>query len=417
MSRKVLSILLLLSLFVNIWGQADDVRALSVAERNAQMGFNDTIDRMAENFVEAYVVIAEPGDYLYTTLGHAAYHMKCPTFGLDYYFSMEGENVPDAVWRFLAGKLKMGLVGIPAKDYLAEYEKDHRGVKEYKLNLSPVQKQKLWEVLDNSTDRWHNISYDYFHRSCAMALVNVMNETIGERNIHYPTHWPEKYNHTAGDLVYFQLHASNPWTVSLMRILCGTEADKDVRNERKLICPSDLVEIWQQTMVEDRPLLDTEPMVSLPPKGVAGRIILTPEVFSIILLLLALLSIGTLWIPQDWVKVCGYVTDYILLSIVTLLGVFLTYLIFISHLPCTEWNWLLLVFNPLPAILWHWRKYWALPYVVGILFWIVGVIITPYMVAYMEHIILAMAFSIVLLKQFIEINKSINKVQVYENKK
>ena len=74
---------------------------LTVAERNAQQGFNDTIDRLAEDFVEAYVSIAEPGDYLYTTLGHAAYHLKCPTFNLDYYFTMEGESSKDAVFRFL----------------------------------------------------------------------------------------------------------------------------------------------------------------------------------------------------------------------------------------------------------------------------------------------------------------------------
>lgn len=398
--HTVYILLFLCSAFANLYAQESE-RELSVAERNALQGFNDTIDRLADDFVEAYLSVAEPGNYLYTTLGHAAYHMKCPAFDLDYYFSMEGDNVSDAVLRFIAGKLKMGLVGFIPQEYLAVYEKDHRGVTEYKLNLSPVQKQKLWEVLDNNAHKWHNIPYDYFHRSCALSLVDVMNETIGEENIHYPTCWPEKYNHTAGDLVYFQLHESHPWTLSFMRILCGTEADKNIPNERKLICPNDLVEIWQETMVDGKPLLDAEGAVVLPSSGVQKKSIFTPVAFSIILLLLALLSIGTLWIPVEWAKVSGSVIDYVVLSVVTLLGLFLTFLICISHLPCTEWNWLLLVFSPLPAIFWHWRKYWALPYLIGTLLWGVGVLITPYMVAYTEHILLAIAFSIVLLKQYI----------------
>ena len=101
--RKIGGMALLLLLPMGVMAQSSPVAdtTLSVAERNALQGFNDTIDRLAEDFVEAYVSIAEPGDYLYTTLGHAAYHLKCPTFGLDYYFTMEGESSKGALWRFL----------------------------------------------------------------------------------------------------------------------------------------------------------------------------------------------------------------------------------------------------------------------------------------------------------------------------
>ncbi|MBR1381854.1 MAG: hypothetical protein IJ554_05205, partial [Paludibacteraceae bacterium] len=83
--------LLLLLLSVTAWGQE-----MSVAERNAAQGFNDTIDRLAPDFVKVSLCVADPTDYkddALGTSGHAFLRMQCPTFGLDYCFSYEGENV------------------------------------------------------------------------------------------------------------------------------------------------------------------------------------------------------------------------------------------------------------------------------------------------------------------------------------
>ena len=81
MNRWVYIILLLLCSSVFAFGQMrNDTdfslsdHAREVAERNAAQGFNDTIDRLAEDFVEAYVVVADPGEVLYSVLGHACLH-------------------------------------------------------------------------------------------------------------------------------------------------------------------------------------------------------------------------------------------------------------------------------------------------------------------------------------------------------
>ena len=92
-----------------IWASTD---SLSVAERNAQMGFNDTIDRLADDFITASLVIADPGDVMYSILGHAALRMQCPTFNLDYVFSYESEGVNGKIFSFLLNDLKMGMVAV-----------------------------------------------------------------------------------------------------------------------------------------------------------------------------------------------------------------------------------------------------------------------------------------------------------------
>ena len=400
MFRKTLFISLLLLVSVFSLAQTETKNKPAVAEQNAQLGFNDSIDRLADDFIEAYLSIAEPGDYLYTTLGHAAFHLKCPTFDLDYYFSMEGENRPDAVWQFLAGKLKMGLVCVTAAEYLETYRAKDRGVTEYKLNLTPMQEIRFWELLDNYVQTWQDMPYDYYHRSCAMALVDVFNELVGIQNIHYAEPWSEKFKHTPGEFVYYQLRESNPWTLSFLRLIAGNEVDKKVSNDRKFLVPADLAETWQKATIDGKYILEAEPIVVLPSTIQYKKTWCTPELVAIILLILAVFSACSICVRIRWMKILGTVIDYTILSIVTLLGLFMSYLIFVSNLPCTEWNWLIITFNPLPALAWYWSKYWALPYAGLMIVWIIGALCAPYMIAYSEHLILTSAFAVVLIKQW-----------------
>lgn len=379
---------------------------LSVAERNAAQGFNDTIDRMADDFVEAYVSVAEPGDYLYTTLGHAAYHLKCPAFGLDYYFSMEGESNKDAVFRFLAGDLKMGLLSIPPEEYLAYYKEENRGVREWKLNLSPERKQRLWAVLDSLVVQWNGLPYDYYHRCCAITIVNVMNELVGRENIHYATPWPEKFKHTPREFIYYALKGHDEWTQFFICLLAGNEVDKDIPNERKFIVPMDVVEAWQKATIDGRAILSEEYVDVLPPGVRKPDNWWTPTHIAIILLLLALVSLCSIWMHYEWLKMAGAVMDYIILGIVTLIGIGMTYLLFFSKLCCTDWNWLFIAFNPLPAICWKWRKYWALPYAILMIVWVLAMIVSPHLLALWSHIVLALSFAVILIKQYLLIRKA-----------
>lgn len=393
--KKYIISLFVLVLSMMAWAQE---RELSVAERNALQGFNDTIDRMAEDFVEAYVSIAEPGDYLYTTLGHAAYHLKCQSFNLDYYFTMEGENTKDAVFRFLAGDLKMGLTVLSPEEYLQYYKDNNRGVREWKINLSPPDKQRLWEILDNHVKDWSNLPYDYYHRCCAITIVNIMNELVGRGNIHYALPWPEKFKHTPREIIYYALRGGNEWTQFFICLLAGNEVDKDIPYERKFIVPGDVVDAWQRATVNGQPILSEDYIDVIPPGVRKQESWWTPTHIAIILLLLALCSLCSLWGHMGWIKAIGLIIDYSILVIISVIGLGMTYLLFVSDLCCTDWNWLYIAFNPLPAIFWYWRKYWALPYLVCMLGWVIAMIFAPHLLALSSHIILTLAFCVVLVK-------------------
>ncbi len=397
--RKILSaIMLLLSFAVIAKGQD----TMSVAERNALQGFNDTIDREADDFVTVSLVVCDPGEVLYSTLGHAALHLQCPTFGLDYIYTYESENVRDKILTFLKGNLRMGMFGIPAEEFTQSYVEEGRGVKEYKMNLSPKQKQELWRVIDQHVAEGADVPYDYFHRGCAKSVVYIIHETIGKKAIYYAP-WQDKYTKQTQRELVRNFLTEAPWEEFMMYFLIGTEGDKSCPPEQKLIIPTDLVEVWQQARLDNgKTVIDsTENILAVVPSQHKGTWC-TPLFVSFVLLLLALFSVAAIKMNRKQVQIAGLVVDYIVLVIATCAGALMTYLVVFSGLPCTEWNWLIIPFNILPAIGWHWRRYWSLPYALVILVWCVimaGQFVWGHVLVDWAHIVLALSFGVVLLKQ------------------
>jgi len=374
---------------------------ISVAERNAAQGFNDTIDRLDPDFVTVSLVVCDPYEVLYSTLGHAALHLQCPTFDLDYFFSYESENVRDKIWTFLRGGLKMGMFAMSPDEFLGCYQETGRGVQEYTLHLSPEQKQKLWEVMDNHVMEGANIPYDYFHRGCAKSVVLVVREALGKNAIHYAP-WSDKYTHQTQREIVRNFITDAPWEEFVMYFLIGTDGDKNYPCEQKLIVPSDLVEVWQKaTFDSGEVVLDSEKRVLLEATKQNHATWCTPLFVAIVLLLLALFSLATLWMRNKACILAGRCIDYGMLVLVTLVGAVMTYLIGFSSLPCTHWNWLIVPFNLLPALFWHWRRYWALPWAGVLLVWcavMAGHFLWGHVLYDWPHILLVFAFCVVLLK-------------------
>ena len=387
-----------LSLLLPLFAVAQE---LSVAERNAQQGFNDTIDRLAPDFVQVSLVVCDPSEVLYSTLGHAALHLQCPTFDLDYIFTYEGENVRAKIWTFLRGDLKMGMFACPPDVFLESYIQSGRGVREYTINLSPAQKQKLWEVMDKHVAEGANLPYDYFRRGCAKSVVRVIHEAVGPSAIHYAP-WSDKYTQQTQRELVRDYITENPWVEFVLYFLIGVEGDRSYHCEQKLIVPTDLVEVWQQATFDNgMPVLDSQCRVLLEPTRHNEGTWCTPLLVSIILLLLALLSLTSVWFKNRPLSLVGQIVDDLILLLFTLIGCIMSYLILFSDLPCTNWNWLIIPFNPLPAIFWHWRRYWALPYACVLLIWclvMTGELLWGHVLVDWPHILLSLSFCLVMVK-------------------
>ena len=379
------------------WGTALAAEAdPTVAERNAAQGFNDTIDRLAPDFVTVGLVVCDPGEVLYSVLGHACLHLQCPAFGMDYIFSYESESVEGKVLRFLLNDLKMGMAAMETDEFLAPYIEEERGVREYLLDLPPEVKNELWRMCDERVEQGMNLEYDPVKRGCAISVMHSVEDAIRSANrlshrnyqITYPE-WGAPFDRTLREIFYD--NAPHDWGLFWCMTIVGGIVDKPhLPHKEKLICPKELAETWEQCTIEGRPLI-SEPVKILNESTVKETGLFSPVVVALAVLLLAVVSF--------FLKV-PYI-DWLLLGGETLLGCLILWL-WLSPLPATGWSWLVIPFNILPAIGWYWRRYWSLPYALVILIWCVvmacewawGRVFVDW-----AHIFFALAFAVILLKQ------------------
>ena len=400
MTKKIGIILLYVCLSVVAFAQSD---SLSVAERNALQGFNDTIDRLAEDFVTVSLVVCDPGEVLYSTLGHAALHLQCPTFGLDYIFSYESEDIEGKVLRFLTNDLKMGMMAIEPDEFMKYYINEQREVKEFILNLPVEVKSELWRMCDERMKQGMLLEYDPVKRGCAISVVHSVEDAIQSANrmfdksyrIDYPQ-WGRAFNGTLREIFYN--NAPYDWGLFwCMTIVGGIVDEPNLPHKEKLICPAQLVQTWMQSSIDGKMLIN-EPAKILNEGIVKSRGVFTPLAVSILVLIVAIISFF-LKIPYfDWLILIGQ----------TLLGCLMIWLL-LSPLPATGWNWLIVPFNILPALGWYWRRYWSLPYALMILVWCVamaGQFVWGHVLVDWAHIVLALSFAVVLFKQWYTARKA-----------
>lgn len=351
--------------------------------------------RNTDDFIIASLVIADKGDVLYAEFGHAAIRMQCPTFEMDYVFTSESEDASNKVLAFLSGKLEMGDVALPTEEYLDVYRAEKRGVREYYFNLSPKQKQALWQAWDNRITS-DVTPYDYYERGCARVCRLAVEDAIGANTIHYAP-WPARFQQTTRELAR---DASNDagWTQWFICFVCGTEFDQvDIAPKNKLILPQDLLNAWIQASVDGHALLNSQAHELVPEGKIPEAHWYSPIRVMCVLFALALLS---------WFTEKKYI-DWLILGLYSVIGFFMFYLLAFSNLCCTGWNWMILAFNPLPLLLWHWRIYWALPYAIFLTIWIGVMLCVPHVLVGSAHMMQIAGLIIILLKQS-KINPIIN---------
>lgn len=342
-------------------------------------------DVLDENFVTASLLVSEPGGALYSRLGHVAIRMQCPDHGLDYVFSYMTEDILDKPFAFISGKLKNGVAAIKMDDYIKDYRDQGRGMHEYILNIPIEAKRNLWRILDNHILEGLNQNYDYLSRGCAHGSLMLLKEGLAETglNLEYGA-WPEHFkNATRREITYRQLKRFK-WTTFILHLICnGAIDDTDCSNEQKTIMPADLPYVLANARINGINVISGDPVEILPNTWQPTEGIPTPIRAAAILLLLTIIcSIKNIW-----------AMDYVLLGIQTALGTITAYLILFSSLVCTEWSWLIIPFNPLPLVLWKWRRKWYLPYAVIILVWAAAMILWPHLLTDNAYIVIALSLA------------------------
>jgi len=317
--------------------------------------FNDGVNRDDPKFVTASLLVASPGNELFSCVGHAAIRLECPTFKLDYCFSYESERAVDRLPAFFAGKLKMGMFAVKTEEFLSDYRKDGRGARQYVLNLPPKVKRRLWRHMDELSAQGANLPYDYMQRGCAKSVLDCIKSAFAPQTVKGPL-----LEITQRETFNRELAETHPWNLFFLNAIVGTETDTFT----EVVTPRNLLNYLRRAQVDGVPLL-TDPGREILPQTLSfEKCLLSPFVaawFVFALVAAICLLSWTRWSPSRQKEGAFSLFDAMgtiastclvraLLVAQFLAGCFFVYLVSASHLPNSCWNWLLVPFNPvMPA--------------------------------------------------------------------
>ena len=346
-----------------------------------------------EDFVTVSVCVASPGEEASSSLGHACLRLQCPSADLDYVYSYEAEDPKEDMFRFFTGKLKMLVLAVPSKIYVAHYAQEGRGVEEYILNLPVRVKQRLWQQMDKRL-AYTPVPYDYLNRGCAVSVLQWLEDAIGKDSIDYAP-WPEKYNGSRADMAFDSI--TNEWSRFLLSTIVAGEVHKlDIDNTDKAILPTELIEVLQGAKAFGEPILTEGNHHSLlAAKRSPQRAKVTPIMVAFVILFLSLLNLR---LHNVWLR-------WAVLLPCLLIGAFVLCLVLFSSIPCTQWSVLVVPFCPLPFIFWKWRHWWALPFALLCVAWIVGILLYPHRLVDGAHIVLAAAMALCNIEIYTKVNR------------
>lgn len=310
----------------------------------------------SSNFVTASLLIASPGEAIYSTYGHAAIRMECPVHNLDYCFSFEQEADMGGFIKFFVGKTDAHMVAVPTVKFLTEFNKEGREVKQYILNLTTHEKKELWRLLDNDYVDEEVRHFNLLQNNCSSVSLMAIENVVTDETIDF-NGWPEEFKMNNGK-VFRLMTKSSPWLEFISITLGGTESDAFWEQEQRA-APALLTKVIKKATIVSTDgtsramVIGEKQLLPLVNKFQASPV--TPTwVFGALLLIVVLITLAQLrwkfrWLPR--------MLDIVLMTLVTIAGLLLIYTSFVSGLFGKHWNWYLIPFNPLPLIIWLiWRK-------------------------------------------------------------
>lgn len=146
----------------------------AAGQRKIQLSENATIS----------VITCGPGqEELYSAFGHSAFRVFDPANRIDlaYNYGVFNFDQPNFYLNFAKGYLyyKLGVADYQRFEY--PYIYFNRYVHEQVLNLTPEQKQKVFDFLQwNALPENENYRYDYFYNNCATKMRDVIVEVLGD---------------------------------------------------------------------------------------------------------------------------------------------------------------------------------------------------------------------------------------------
>ena len=324
---------------------------LHMSSAMAQERSDDTLAADSSNFVTASLVVSAPSEALYSVFGHLALRMECPTHQLDYIFTFESDTDVNAFMTFIAGKAQAKCIAVPGSVFINDGQAIGREIKQYKLNLTHHEKQELWRLLDNDMMAGSNRHFNLLFDNCVHSTIANIQACLVDDEFEWgPTHPP--YDQCDGDVFRQVIHPS-PWAEFIYITVVGTIYDNHSAMEYRT-SPETLIPLLREARLVDKVTGEKRPVIT--DEGtvlVKERQHLKATPFSPLVAFGTLLAVTLLVTLAEWrwgKRKKARVFDVLLFTAQALIGLLLLFITFYSELFDSNWNWYLIIFNPLPLL-------------------------------------------------------------------
>lgn len=306
-----------------------------------------------QDSITVSLVTYYPGSMEYELYGHAGIKVSFANgHGIFYNYGIFDFNSPNFVYRFIKGETDYMVKGYSTEYMLRGY--DRRKVVEQVLNLSQEQAQRAYRYLVNNALPWNaTYRYNYVLDNCSTRPRDIIEMATGGT-----LEYPEMKDTTTFRQMMHKYNANYSWSQFGIDIALGTGLDRIVTYREQMFVPMVLMDACAgATFERDGKRVPLVAETIILNNGSEQGDVLSPTKWwatpmSVFLLLLVVVIALTC---KDLHR--GKVTrwfDSVLYGLMSLYGVLLFFLIFISTHEATSPNWNGVWINPfyiIPAVL------------------------------------------------------------------
>ncbi len=182
------------------------------------------------------LITCAPGEELYSVFGHNAVRVKDPAHGIDwvYNYGTFNFNEPGFYVKFVRGKLNYMLSVGYFRNFIYAYQRENRSVREQILNLSPLQKQQMFDFLQyNARPENKYYKYDFFFDNCATRVRDVL-ENEFKNDLRFHSDYKDSLSFRDLLMPYLQEHY---WSRFGINLILGAVIDRKATFRETMFLP------------------------------------------------------------------------------------------------------------------------------------------------------------------------------------
>jgi uncharacterized protein DUF4105 len=232
---------------------------------SAQNDLSGQLPRLSDD-AQVSLITYTPGEELYQAFGHSAIRVRDDLLGLDrlYNYGVFDFETPNFYGKFVHGDLRYQLAVSSSEEEIRVVGANGQGVTELPLNLSPSQRQGLFEALEiNLLPENRFYQYDFILDNCSTRPRDMIERITGS-----PVTVRDAGKQTFRDMLdpYF---TRIPWAGLGVSLLMGARIDRPASPREACFLPADLERAVESSKNGNQNLA-AERKVIFPPAILAG---------------------------------------------------------------------------------------------------------------------------------------------------